>query len=359
MKKRIVKHYNVHDILTFQIVYEDERNYFPDFNFPFSYFEVESVENPDIILNIGPFEPNNDGCDIVFKKYHIKKGYIYCREQEGLASWQVEFEGVEDETTLINFAWLRKPLRAFVAPNNFSQVVYLESLLGFKLAKKGCCLLHVAAICNNNNEALLLSGRSGSSKTSAIVYSIKELEYSYLGDDKIIVNDGFAYCFPRYFGLFCHLLVSDYSKEHGTFIEKLKAAAYIMESSHRSANGFKSSEKGKIKNVSLVYKVQSPVLDIDKVLDHYSSTIGSFVNNNLAEDVSNLNNTSNLDIPSYFFNLMCAYTYIFPENRNFFNPQKNTELLKDSIYENIEINEVFNLKTGLKSFFDGIGECKN
>ena len=155
MKKRIVKHYNVHDILTFQIVCDDGNNYLPDFNFPFSYFEVESVDNPDIILSIGPFEPNNADCDIVFKKYHIKKDYVYCQEQEGLASWQVEINGLEDETTIIYFNWIRKPLRGFVAPNNLSQVVYLESFLDYKLKKKGKCLFNEADVCNKEKKAIL------------------------------------------------------------------------------------------------------------------------------------------------------------------------------------------------------------
>ncbi|WP_153015967.1 hypothetical protein [Methanofollis ethanolicus] len=350
MRKRIVKNYNIHDILTFQIVCDDGNDYLPDFNFPFSYFEVESVQDPDIILNVGPFKPNNSECDIVFRKYHIKKDYIYCREQEGLAKWQVEINGIETEEIIINFCWIHKSLRGVVAPNNFSQVVYLESLIDYILAKKGYCLLHVAAVCNDENEALLFSGRSGSSKTSAIAYSINNLEYSYLGDDKIIIKNGIAYSFLRYFGLFNHLLVSDYSKEHGTFIEKIKAAVFIMKRSHKLMSKFNIAEQGEIRSISLVDKVQGSISDLTKVSDHYDATTCSLINNNLAESLCNLNNTSDLDIPNYFFDMMCAYSYIF-HNRSSFNFPETNDIIKESIPKIVEIFKIVNLKANFRTYF--------
>lgn len=353
MKNKIVKHYNIHNILTFQIICEDEHDYFPDFNFPLSYFEVEHVNKPSIILNIGSFEPNHEGSDIVFKKCHVKKNYIYCREQKGLAIWQVEFIGIEDEITIVNFDWERRALKAFVAPYNFPQIMYLEPLIEYKLAKMGYCLLHAAAI-SKDGDAILLAGRSGSSKTPLIAYSINELGCSYIGDDKVILKDGFVYSYPRYINLFNYMTKGSYSKELGGFLEKLKAALFIMSPPWMEKGlsapklEFNINKMTKIKSINLVYK--SKDIAVSKMVIPYKNKLGlvvSLVYNNYAE----------LWVNNLLIDCFKAYAYNFPEILQPYNFRNLYQNIHGAVNADTKINEVIinNISDDLVS--DLISEC--
>ena len=65
-----VLNYNVHDILRFQITRDNKYN-LRDVSRMFSCFQVDRVDNPDIILNIGKFTPSNNDCYFIDYKYHI------------------------------------------------------------------------------------------------------------------------------------------------------------------------------------------------------------------------------------------------------------------------------------------------
>ena len=67
--------YNIHNIITFQINRKKHKDYIRDMNLPYSYFEEEKVDNPDLILNIGDFNPENHGCYLVDHKWYIKENY--------------------------------------------------------------------------------------------------------------------------------------------------------------------------------------------------------------------------------------------------------------------------------------------
>lgn len=68
-----------------------------DLNLEFSFFEVDAIGNPDIILNIGKFTPSNNDCYLIDHKYHIKENYLYCKDFSGKAKWEVEILGFEEQ----------------------------------------------------------------------------------------------------------------------------------------------------------------------------------------------------------------------------------------------------------------------
>ena len=89
--------YNLHDILQFQIARDKKRDFMRDLNLEFSFFEVDAIGNPDIILNIGKFTPSNNDCYLIDHKYHIKENYLYCKDFSGKAKWEVEILGFEEQ----------------------------------------------------------------------------------------------------------------------------------------------------------------------------------------------------------------------------------------------------------------------
>lgn len=79
--------YNIHNILKFKIMKEKRRlDLIRDINLPLSFFEVEQIDEPDIILNIGKFTPFNNECYLIdHNKYYVKENYLYVDDSAGRA----------------------------------------------------------------------------------------------------------------------------------------------------------------------------------------------------------------------------------------------------------------------------------
>lgn len=350
-----IRHYDLHGILKFQVRYEAQNIILPGYNFPYSYFEVEHVDNPSIILNIAPFEPDNDGCDIVFGKYHVKEGYVYCHDQEGLSSWHVEFHGIGTEKTVINFCWNRLPPRALIAPSYFPQAIYIEPLLDFKLAEKGYCLLHSAAVAHNK-KAILFAGRSGASKSPIIAYYLKERGYSFMGDDKVIIKEGNVYSFPRSIKLFNYSFKHDYTKELGGLLEKVKAVYYMRQTEDKNGYEFGLEDKASIYSINILSKSQETELPLIHPKKR-EEIVSSLVNSNLGELVCDLLNTNKLSIDSYFLNCMLAYSYIFPDSLYSTYSALIRKNIDNALYNNLRMSEIVLGTSYTKSQFDDqVGE---
>ena len=140
--------YNLHDILKFKIIRDKGYGLRDLINLKFSFFEVDNVDNPDIILNIGKFTPSNENCYLVDHKYYIKENYFHCRDSEGKAEWEVEILGFEDEATIINFNGRVKGFQSFMNPDFIAQN-FLLRLIEYKLGIKGYLFAHSAGISKN------------------------------------------------------------------------------------------------------------------------------------------------------------------------------------------------------------------
>jgi hypothetical protein len=77
---KFIQHYDLHGIMKFQVRYNNNKNLIYNYNFPYSYFKVDHVDNPSIILNIAPFKPNNEECDVVFHNMDFFRGMLNFRE---------------------------------------------------------------------------------------------------------------------------------------------------------------------------------------------------------------------------------------------------------------------------------------
>ena len=96
--------YNIHNILSFQINRKKCKDFIRDINLPYSYFETDHIDKPDIILNIGEFTPQNKGCYAVDHKWYVRPDYIYCSEYIGKIKLEVEIIGLE--VVLVEKCWI-------------------------------------------------------------------------------------------------------------------------------------------------------------------------------------------------------------------------------------------------------------
>jgi hypothetical protein len=193
--------YNIHNILTFQINRPKCLDLVKDINLPYSYFESESVIDPDIVLNIGPFKPQNQNCYVVDYKWHIRKDYIFCSERIGRTAVDVEIIGLEKGPTTINVNINVRKIKQLLFPSVLAQYFILRPIIDFRLLLKDYLSIHAAGV-SNENRAFIFLGRGGTFKTTLTMDYIRKANYKFLGDDRVIVNNGTIYSYPMHIKLF-------------------------------------------------------------------------------------------------------------------------------------------------------------
>lgn len=196
MKEKIS--YNIHNIVKIEMNRIKKLELLRDLNLRFSYFETDHVKNPDIILNLGPFEPENKNSTIIDHKYYIKNNYFYCKESEENAKWEVEIFGIEKGQMIVNFDEKISGIQRLLAPNIVSQHFMLRNLIEWKLFQKKALMLHAGSV-ESNGRAYLFAGRGGALKTTLIMNLIREKKLNYIGDEYVIIYKGKVLSFPAAF----------------------------------------------------------------------------------------------------------------------------------------------------------------
>lgn len=326
--------YNVHDLLKFKIKREKDYNLRNFINLKFSYFEVDDVKDPDIVLNIGKFKPSNNNCYIVGNKYHIKENYIYCRDSEGDAKWETEITGFGNEDiTIINFRGEVGGFQSIINPDVLAHCLLLR-VIEYKLSMKGCFLTHSAGI-SKNKQAYVLAGRGGSFKSSLCIDFVRRAGFEYLGDDRVIINKDFVFSFPFNFHVFefmCYQLPDENSLG---FFNKIKFAKYIMGKNELKDYRIKVSEPSRLKNLIFIVKTNGKrIIKRDMEL---KEAVDRLILNNRLEDCISLTYFGITSAPHLKYAL--AYSYIFPNN-NFTQHENDFRKTIENIFKNIPIYEI-------------------
>lgn len=341
---RQVLNYNIHNILKFQIIREGKSGFNELFNLRFSCFEVERVEKPDIVLNIGHFVPSNEDCYLVDHKYYIKDNYFYCRESEGKARWEVEIKGWEQGDAVINFHLSRQfqpnPVDMLRVPFFLPQA-FLLRIIEHKLGEKGYFLTHSAAI-SKGDKAYLLSGRAGGFKTSLCMDFVRRAGFDCLGDDRVILYE------DKVFGFLMNSAMFEFMAERlpdETHFGALKQAQFVSRylRTGRGKAGENKPKSAKLKALLLVAKSNR--------LDNKQVNFEPISRSSLKEVVNSLLLSTRLEdfcgmgMPSFgissapFLRYMLAYTFVFPKSSVATQEKRLAERLRVSL-ENIPIYRV-------------------
>lgn len=269
----------------------------------YSYFETELNGDADIILNIGKFNPSNSGCSILSHKYHIKDNYFYCREKGKRGNWELEVFGFESGKTVINFNGKNSGIKGMMFPTFLSQE-FLMPFIEYKLALQGCLLLHSGAI-SEKSGAFVLVGRMGSFKTTLIMDFIRRANFSYLGDDRIIMKGNRVLCFPTSLFLF-NFMLSNNSTEHRSLINNFHLLYNIFKNNDSKDTHIISSAN--LKCLIFLSKTSNNEFNINEL----PSDIGirKLVENNKLEMVSSMSQTP----AENFYKYVLFYSIIFPDN---------------------------------------------
>lgn len=338
---RKILEYNIHDILKFKIICEKKHISIRNVDLPFSFFEVEEIDEAEIILNIGKFKPSNNNCYVVEHKYYIKENYFYCKDAGGRARWEMEIFGFEHGDTIVNFNGSILGPENTLIPNLLPQDNILEPICGYKLCKKGYFLIHSAGV-SKNNRATLLAGRGGAFKSRLAIDFIRN-EFDCLGDDLVIIHKDKVLSFPINFVIFSYK-IKNFPPKNFHFLNKIHLARYLWKNSDQM-NNIPITDSSVLK--ALLFVVKTNKQSVDKRELGQKEAIRKLITNNIVE----MNTTR---IPSIigqgrYLRYMLAYSFVFPESRvaTYWNDLKDglEKILKNvPIYE-VEISESYSSGT--------------
>jgi hypothetical protein len=328
-----VLNYNIHDILKFQIVRDKKRDFMRDLNLQFSFFEIDAIDNPDIVLNIGKFAPSNNDCYLIDHKYHVKESYFYCKDSGGRAKWEVEISGFEEDVTTINFNGRVHGSEALF-PDRVPQNIILQPLIEYKLGKKGYLLIHSAGI-SNNNKGYVLAGRPGAFKSTLMMDFVRRAGFSWLGDDRVIIHKNEILSFPM------TPLTIDYrckylpTEEFRGFLDKIHFVKYIHRNIDCENCNAPIAESSILEALLFIARTNKGAIKKREI--GLEGAVDKLVENNRAEMIL-----------LHFYKYMLAYSFVFHESemaKYWDSLKKNLEEIfkKIPIYE-IEIPEKYDLE---------------
>lgn len=325
--------YNVHNITTFKIIRASGHNLSDLINLKFSFFEVETVDNPDITLNIGGFIPSNENCYLVDHKYHVKEDYIYCRDSEGKAKWEIEIIGFENEHTAINFNSVISGFQSFMNPDFIAQSILLR-IIEYKLGSRGYFLAHSAGI-SKNNRACVLAGRGGTFKTSLCMDLIRKAEFEFLGDDRVILHKDMVFSFPmglNVFGFICDHLPNE---DSWNIYNKIRFARYLWDRKDKRDTPMKVGEPSELKCLFFIVKTNKEAITEREI--PLKEAVDKLITNNRLEDFISLGGMGINSGP--FLKYELAYSFIFPDSP-IATYQSNLERELRNILEKMPILEI-------------------
>jgi hypothetical protein len=303
--------YNIHNILKIVINNNLKCNFFDRLNNDLSYFQVEEFNNPDITLYLGDFVPQNDDCYAVDHKYYIKDNYLYCHDNLGQAKYETEIFGFEENETIINFNFkLKKPnILNLCLP---MYIFLLEGLITYKLASKGYYLIHAAGV-SKNGKALILAGRGGSFKTSIVMDMIRELDFKYMSDDKIILKNNTVFAFPLNVHRFNFMMGNMENEKYKNILDKFNLLLYLI----RNVDNYELPVESKsiMHNLLLITKAKSDKISVNTI--KRENVLQKLVENNRLElslHGSHLPSLTKIKT-NPFYRYMLEYSYIYPESQ--------------------------------------------
>lgn len=316
MMTKQVLNYNIHDVLKFQIV-RDTKYSFRDISQLFSYFQVKEMDKPDIILNIGRFTPSNDDCYLVDYKYHVKENYIYCRDSDSKAKWQIEVIGLGQGETTINFNVDHRLKPQSIASLITLPIALPQALLliiiEFKLNQKGYLFIHSAGI-NRDDRAYLFCSRGGAFKTTLCMDFFRRAGFNVLGDDHVILHDEKVLSFLMDIWGFQFLCTHLPTETHFGFFRQVQYAAeqFLYKSRKTAMHVDKFAKLEALFFVTRSNRRQDgKQATIEELYNYTDQAVNRILTNNRAEGI--LRTLYGMDsLP--FFKYELVYNFVFPNS---------------------------------------------
>ena len=301
----LIKHYDIHGLVSITVQRSAAFDLIPDLSRPFRYFQVANLDrDPDIILEVGDFEPDNQGCYLVDHQLHVRENYLYCEDAYRTARWRVEINGFERGQTRIRFTGTCKSLKKLLAPGMLPESLLLKQVLAFHLSRKGYFLIHGAAA-SKNGQTVILFGRGGAYKTTILMNLLRQNDgWLMMGDDLAIVGKGQVLSFPAWAGFFA-FRYKRLPTEALSLLNRIHLLFFLA--NYRSID-LPVIDKGQLSGLVHCTVGASDQVHIEEL--RVEKTLSQLVTVSATEDhISN-----NIGPTSAYPRYVEAYTYVFPDN---------------------------------------------
>ncbi len=297
--------YNIHDLLTIKI--QGSGIWDPTRNLRYSYFATaDNFDEPDILLNIAPFEPSHEGAEAIAHKYYVKENYFYCAEKGSKSKWEIEVFGFETGKSVINFTGRRHGLRGVIFPTFMAQE-FLIPFIEYKLAKKNHFFIHGGAVCKDS-QGYILTGRGGVWKTSLIMDLMRTNDYQFLGDDRVILRkDGGILAFPRGQFVFDFTLNNTRTEERNIY-DDFKLLVHTLGNKTEAVSTNPVADCNAIKKLIFVSRKTNDTIQTGSVMPQ--EALQRLITNNMAEYVEATRQSPIGQHSTY----VQVYSLLFPDN---------------------------------------------
>ena len=296
-----VHHYNVHDLIRFNIVRPRDRGLLRSINLEFGFFETsDHSEEPDIVLNISRFVPRKEDCYLIDHKYYVRPNYFYCSDATGRAKWETEIIGLEGGNAVVNFWSRSRGKEMLLYPDLLPQDLILKPLLEYKLCRKGYFLIHAAAVCKDNR-AYLLAGRGGAHKTTLAMQLVQRSGFHLMADDQAILQRDIVLSFPKHIAQLSFKLEHMQTEDYG-FFDKLRVIDYLR----RGQFDMQIPHSAPLQAIVFVSRTNTDSVNTSEI--SVPVALKKLVINNIM-DMNSLGFMSGL-----FLRYMQAYSFVFPNS---------------------------------------------
>ena len=335
-------YYSFHGLLHLEINRAPVREWIEDINQPFTYFRTKTPQaDPDVILNIGPFEPKNQHCDKVDHRFLVKDNYFYCKEIVDKVRCQCEIHGIDHGPTVINVSTELKTLRQRLLPSLIAQNIFLRPFLDYKFHQKGLLSIHALGVAKDD-KGYIFSGRGGAHKTTFAMDLIRHYGYLFQGEDRLLVNPQTqeVYSYPVHEGLFRFRLTQMETEDYKRF-DKLR---FIYKQAQGQKPKAYIQDKAKLKAINSIVKWNGSDL-----------THQNLNPKELAQKIRNSQQMESLSSPvimkmsaGRLYEYLAAYAFVFPES-NVANYWQSYESMLEQVLGDGQCTEFYLPETYSKS----------
>jgi hypothetical protein len=320
--------FNIHGIFKFRINGTDKR-YLKYFGEEYSFFRTDEEINSEMDIFIGDFNPSNENCYIIDRKYYVKEGYLFCRDRYKTVRWKLCIR-------------LEDGLKVYFKGSTFGESMLkdyvIEPLMGYKISQKGLSLLHASGIAINSH-GFVFSACQGVGKTSTAVNLMRD-DAKFLGDDTVILSDD-----ARVF----------------SFPSPIHVFNYNMKSSPLLRSKMRLTEKLEVKIKYLLYLLSLKYVSFPlrlraenlfelgkeyplRALFHLTKTTKNTIN--VKEDVDKRRLAKRLVMNTmyesrHFSDYLSAYSYVYPDSGVASYPK----ILEDNIFNSLKKIRCYEIET--------------
>lgn len=263
--------YNIHNMVRMKVNGDFKLK---PLDMEFEYFRNNEDIEPDIVVNIGKFEPYNQDCYQVDNDYFVKEYYLYHKGKD----WEVQIDGF-DYNPIVNYN--EHMLTKLNMPSCPLTDHILLPIIQRILLEKGYWLTHCAGVGNT-----LLVGHPHSFKTTLAMglvqyrYSLlgAKDDYALLGDDYIVLKDNKMLSFPRFPSVFKYRL-NHKDDENLNLLDKIRIRLWKK----RDYDFIKN--EAKVKRIFFLERVNYDCFDVVKI-DSEEAKRRIFINQEIEDSYS-------------------------------------------------------------------------